>query len=100
MKSYYSITLLIAFALVMSVMAVVSAAMRHIDISASEGAIVALAICSAILAFRLSQAEKRIAHLEDRIENLLQHKAEEHARAVSSGKKADTSGESGTNRHA
>lgn len=85
MKSYYSITLLIVFALVMSIMAVASAAIQHIDISASEGAIVALAICAGILAYRLSQAEKRIAHLEDRLENLLQHRAEERNRNEKAG---------------
>lgn len=77
MKSYYSIMLLIVFALVMSIIAVVSAAMHHTDISTSEGAIVALALCSALLAYRLAQAEKRVAHLEDRLENLIVHLAQE-----------------------
>lgn len=77
MKSYYSIMLLIVFAFVMSIMAVVAAAMHHTDLSTSEGAIVALAICSALLAYRLAQAEKRVAHLEDRLENLIQHLSQE-----------------------
>jgi hypothetical protein len=68
MKSYYSITLFILFVFVMALMGVVKTAMLHQDLSPADAAIVALTIIAALLAYRLSQAEKRIAHLEDQME--------------------------------
>lgn len=56
------------FAIVMALMGVIQTAMSRQDLSPADGAIVALALLAGMLAYRLSQAEKRIAHLEDRIE--------------------------------
>lgn len=69
MKSYYSIALFTLFAFVMAVSGVVSAATHRLDITPADAAVVALSIIAAMLTYRLSQAEKRIAHLEDRLEN-------------------------------
>lgn len=68
MKSYYSIMLFIMFAVVMSVMAVVNVITSKQDLTPAEGAIVSLTILAIMLAYRLSQAEKRIAKLEDKVE--------------------------------
>lgn len=68
MKSYYSIMLVTIFALVMSIMGIVKAAVVRQDLSPADAAVVALAIGAAMLAYRLAQAEKRIAHLENQIE--------------------------------
>jgi hypothetical protein len=68
MKSYYSIMLFILFVCVMDIMAVVKTATLKQDISPADAAVVALTIIAVMLAYRLSQAEKRIAHLENRLE--------------------------------
>lgn len=68
MKSYYSIMLVTFFAVVMALIGVVQTAMLHQDLSPADGAVVALALLAGMLAYRLSLAEKRIAHLEDRVE--------------------------------
>lgn len=68
MKSYYSIMLVTIFAFVMSIMAIVKTAIVRQDLSPADAAVVVLAIGVALLAYRLSQAEKRIAHLENQIE--------------------------------
>jgi hypothetical protein len=69
MKSYYSVSLVVIFAFVMSIMAVVHDAIQRQEISTADAAVIALTIGVGILAFRLSQAEKRIAHLENQVEN-------------------------------
>lgn len=68
MKSYYSIALFILFTCVMDIMAVVKTAYIRQDLSPADAAVVALTIISVMLAYRLAQAEKRIAHLENRLE--------------------------------
>jgi len=68
MKSFYSITLVTLFAFAMALTAVVKAVMLHQDLSPADAAVVALAIGVGILTYRLSQAEKRIAHLENQME--------------------------------
>lgn len=68
MKSYYSIMLVTIFAFVMSIMGIVKSAFVRQDLSPADAAVVALAIGAGMLAYRLSQAEKRIAHLENQIE--------------------------------
>lgn len=69
MKSYYSIMLFILFAGAMAIMAVVYTIINKQDLSPADAAIVALAVLAAMLAYRLSQAEKRIASLEEQVEN-------------------------------
>lgn len=69
MKSYYSITLVIAFATLMALLSVIGAARSHTDLSNANAAIVALSVGAIMLAYRLAQSEKRIAHLENRLEN-------------------------------
>lgn len=68
MKSYYSIALFILFTFVMDIMAIVKTATVRQDLSPADAAVVALTIIAVMLAYRLSQAEKRIAHLENRLE--------------------------------
>lgn len=68
MKSYYSIMLFTAFSIIMALIGVVQTAMSHQDLSPADGAVVALAFLAGMLAYRLSQAERRIARLEDQIE--------------------------------
>lgn len=61
------------FAVVMALIGVVQTAMLHQDLSPADGAVVALALLAGMLAYRLSLAEKRIAHLEDKIEEKDEH---------------------------
>jgi hypothetical protein len=68
MKSFYSIALVTVFAFIMALTAVVKTMILHQDLSPADAAVVALAIGVGILAYRLSQAEKRIAHLENKME--------------------------------
>lgn len=75
MKSYYSIMLFIMFAGAMAIMAVVSTITNKQDLSPADAAIVSLTVLAIMLAYRLSQAEKRIAHLEDKVENKSADKA-------------------------
>lgn len=77
MKSYYSITLVTAFAILMSILSLINAARTHTDLSNPSAAVAALSICAVMLAYRLSQAEKRIAHLENKLENK-DEKAQKH----------------------
>lgn len=71
MKSYYSITLFILFAFGMALTGVVKTAMLRQDLSTADAAVVALTIIVVMLAYRLSLAERRIAHLENRLEELI-----------------------------
>lgn len=83
MKSYYSIALFILFTLVMDVMAIVKTASLREDLSPADAAVVALTIIAVMLAYRLAQAEKRIAHLENRME-----KSDSRSRKESKAEKA------------
>lgn len=74
MKSYYSIMLFILFAVVMAVTVICNTVIMKKDFSPADGAIISLTILAIMLAFRLSQAEKRIAHLEEKIEKSKQNK--------------------------
>ena len=60
--------LFILFAFGMALTGVVKTAMLRQDLSPADAAVVALTIIAVMLAYRLSQAEKRIAHLENRME--------------------------------
>lgn len=88
MKSYYLIMLFTLFANVMAIIGVIQTACAHQDLSPADGAVVALAILAFMLAYRLAQAEKRIAHLEDKIEGKdeLKKKSESGDKKYRSGK--------------
>lgn len=74
MKSYYSIMLFIMFAVVMAVTVICNTIIMRNDFTPADGAIISLTILAIIMAYRLSQAEKRIAHLEEMVDKD-QHKS-------------------------
>lgn len=86
--------LFIMFAGAMAIMAVVSTIINKQDLSPADAAIVSLTVLAVMLAYRLSQAEKRIAHLEDQVENKSGEKAavthsNDAAKAIEDDEKSD-----------